>query len=453
MVPEVRLPARSDRGPRSAFGLGREARPLRLVFDVDSLDALDVVTSILQGFVWHPDVDVRQLHLPQVVLNDEGGARIEENGGERCTFAPYVSNREAVAKAFRGAWPLDDEHRKRLALTCYAETVGADALVTASADLLDIADETGFRAANIVDPSRAAALVGLFLRHRHDFTYARGETWEKTQPRSSFYELHATLLLPNLGRWLVRCPEVLDGCDRRPRSLAEATCARLGNALRARDALLAHLLMDVGHEPPDDALLHLDTLLVALRGAFDVAAGLTHIAYALPEAGHPGWQNNGWCRSLKAAAPALKAQVLGGGLVHDTFAIVNWLRDFVHSEPFEPVFDVDGRDVHNGNLLVPSRKGTDRFFAAIDAQGGREAWGIEPLGDDNHMLVLHRFVERVLPWTAAALDVLCQRVEVERFGVGTADDERTWMSAFAARTSDGAIPTLVLGGVGPRPHL
>lgn len=454
MVPRIQLPERVvGEGPRSAFALGRDARSLRIVVDLDSLDE-GIEAKLLLGFGAHPDVKMTPLRLAQVTPDEQGGATVEETDDDRqsWTFVRAVSNHVAVAQQTL-AMPAEPENwARRMALVCFAELRGVDAFVTQSPELLELARRWGATRSNTMTPSDALALLGLFLRHRSDFTYARGDKWEKHLTRASYYDLHATLLVPHISRWLTRCPLTIEGERRRPRALAEAIITRLSRALRARDGLLAHVLMDTGYEPPDDALLHLDTLLVALRGAFDAAAGITHTAHQ-PGANvrHPGWSNDGWCRALKDSAPKLKPLLEAGGLVREVFNIVNFLRDFVHAEPFEPVFEVDGREVRNGALLVPSHQDQNKFLASADAEGGRDAWGIGPLGETTYLLRLHTFAERVLPSTAAAIDALCESVDVEHFGVGTEEDERAWIAAMAARAGDAIIPVLALGGVRPRP--
>ena len=456
MIPRVRLPDRSVRdGARSAFGLGRDARRLRVVVDLDSVgEGID--RTLLLGFQWHPDVDLRPIRLSQVVLDREGGATIEQrvSDGERVTFVRAVANHVDVAEKILGRRLDGSDWAKRMALVCLAELDGADAFVTQSPDLLDLSARSTVTRSNTMSVEAGLALLGLFLRHRGDFTISQGEAWEKHLRRGSYYDLHAALLLPHIGRWMARCPDSVAGEVRRPRVLVDAVLTRISRALRARDALVAYLLMDAGFDPPDDALLHLDTLLVALRGAFDAAAGVTHTAEQ-PDAKikHPGWWNDGWCKRLKEGAPKLRPFLEPGGLLRDTCDIVNFLRAFVHSEPLEPVFAVDGLEVTSGSLLVPPHDDQSKFLAALDAQGGREAWGIHPLGGGAWELGLHPFVERALSWSSAALDLLCTHVQVERFGVGSQADEESVLKDMVGRAGDAIIPVLALGAVGPIPYV
>lgn len=221
MIPRVVTSPRTAGWARktvSAFERGPQERALCMFIDDASLSSDDLATSMVRGFVGHPLLEVfttAPTADPHLEVEKADGpypndvARVftigtKQNGAGvvRCASQKaHLAARYATQDSDLG------ELTRSILLADYAELHGADAFVTSSAELKAMAKDGPYAGANIMSPKEAVALVGLFLRLRHDFAYLHSGKSKASYGKPGFYGLLAKDLLPASRRWLAVCPD------------------------------------------------------------------------------------------------------------------------------------------------------------------------------------------------------------------------------------------------------
>lgn len=113
-----------------------------------------------------------------------------------------------------------------------------------------------------MSPEDAAAVVGLYLRQRNEFTIWKGQpagTLESN--RGLFYWVLTRRMLPAGWRWFGAC--VASSEDQEISELvllAQSALVRLGRALRARDRVLVQFQLEQDNETAVEALFYLDVV-------------------------------------------------------------------------------------------------------------------------------------------------------------------------------------------------
>lgn len=288
MIPKLHFSNRTSRfgEPASPFQRGTKERRLHLYVDDGSLLDGTLPTTVVRDFFGHDLIDVH-------TTDTSRDPHLEVDGPCSATDSANVRR---IGKRIDGTgfvrqfgWKYDLAQRlsqpgadpmvlaKKLVLVDYAELHGSDAFVTSSSEILAARDEGFYRGANIMTPTEAIALTGLFLRLRQDFAYQHHGRSHVSFGKKGFYALLARDLVPESHRWLRLCP---DGDPWRSSSynLVRSVLVRIERALYARDHVHEHHLVPHDFEQDEAALFYFDALLFALSGIFDATARVIHAA-------------------------------------------------------------------------------------------------------------------------------------------------------------------------------
>jgi hypothetical protein len=337
-------------------------------------------------------------------------------------FVRFASQKAGLAAQYVVPGGDEKELTRKIIFTDYAELQGADALVTSSPELKRMAGDGPYGGANIMDPREAVALVGLFLRLRHDFAYFHSGASTASYEKQSFYSLLARDLLPSSRRWLEVCPQT-DPLQSSPYKLANSVLVRVERALYARDHIHEHLQGPQGLQANDDALFYLDAFLYLLAGAFDAIGRVVHAACGMQDsARRANWRDKkgkeNWTAELATRAPRIANVMLPSKPHRDALELIFVLRNWVHGEGLSSVpvvEDPDGLDVVEHQLLLPPED-SQPLLAAMARLGGLETWGVRQAGTSVYLMSIPAFVETILPRALAAMGEVMDLTPVETLG-------------------------------------
>jgi hypothetical protein len=409
------------RNARSAFDPGPDRRPLRVLLDDRAAGSGDVF-ELRVGLCGRPDIDA---------VSEAVGA------SNRLTFEP--PDREAdllpftITSAQRrthsGIWPYAQWEAGARALTrsldgtpglpegirlaAVAEEIGADALATADPLLLDHRHDPMLARANVRSIAETAALVGLFLRSRDDYTV--WQDYPLTYGRKGYYWGLARALLPAAWRWFSACvASTHNGGPVQVQALGEAAIRRVDRALRCRDTIHIEVAKANSPDAPDQALFYLDSLLVALGGAFDAIARVAHRTYDLPARGlrYASWRKDWWRRELARADRDLADRMAPGSDGADALELAASLRNCLHGEALGLVTVMFGGEEGRTLVTVPTDE-ADAVRAVLKRRPPASSFGIE---ERSYGLALKPEVlcEALVPWAIETLDGLMAATDVTR---------------------------------------
>jgi len=290
-----------------------------------------------------------------------------------------------------------------------ADQIEADLFVTARAFLLDGQFDLA-RATTVLHPIDALPVVGLFLRSQNDFVVRRSHylsDWGERPPRWFFFWAAAHHVLPASHQWssVIGAHAKVTNDDGLTH-LAASLHHRVAGALDARDRLLAALSIPQGNQSGEDAWTLLTQICLWLMGAFDVAAQVADRCLGLntPEQ-RIGWQYNDWRKAVKAHDQALACLVKPGSDGAYLLAIVRELRNSIHGEVLSSSGYQEGSGPVESLVGIPRSREAE-LLGAMDALGGREAWGAKLLWPGNLHLFPGDFLEEMVPRVLGLLDAL-----------------------------------------------
>jgi hypothetical protein len=315
------LPRTVPRGEsRSAFIVGPDERPLRILLDTDAVAIGEF--GLLSQFCGRPGVHVlseaadalNRLEFQPVDPDDDQlpFTITTATGDSYMAIWPYQQWIER-ARAVDPQGTAGGELSHGIRLAAVAQEIEVDALVTADPLLLDHRSDSWLSRANVRSVQEAIALVGLFLRCRGDFT-----VWPEyglNYGRWGYYWGLTRELLPAAWRWFGACVQSRHhGGAERIQMLGQAALQRVDRALRCRDIVHIEVSKPDSRDAVGEALFHLNALLVALGGAFDAVARVAHIVYEMPlsELRLASWGKRAWIKDLRRADSGL-ASTNGAG--------------------------------------------------------------------------------------------------------------------------------------------
>jgi hypothetical protein len=155
-------------------------------------------------------------------------------------------------------------------------------------------------------------------------------------------------------------------------------------------------------------LVELDALLVLLMGAADASARFTHILLGLPEKDRrqAGWQRSDWRDAVAKKNTALPGLFGAGTTLADTMAILARLRNTVHSQMIHATMRQSARSRDAVIRLPPEDE--QKILAAMDALGGRTAWGAQASLHGSTAVDPGVLVERLFPRVLALLNAVME---------------------------------------------
>lgn len=286
-----------------------------------------------------------------------------------------------------------------------AEAIDADLFVTRRRYLLD-SPRPAVRATTVITPEDALGLVSLYLRAQGEATIVIAPGGMRiTATRRAFMREGAVALTPHASAWAVPFNQHAHALGLEDiEGLAPSLFERVARTLRARDDL--HVTLNAtGGKDIAEPLDHLDSFLLSLGAAFDVAARVAHHTLGLPgRQRDAGFRRVGWLKQLRRADQALGALVASESEGARTLAVLSALRNTIHESAFRRVgVGFQSTTAHERVHLTPTLY--RELFDAVQHLGGEEAWGLEPLGSGLFQTAHpDRLVEALLPRSLVLLD-------------------------------------------------
>jgi hypothetical protein len=295
-----------------------------------------------------------------------------------------------------------------------AESVHADLFITERQYLFESQFEHA-RETSIVAPEDALSIIGLYLRQHSTFLIRNTGQYIEKHSRDAFWMTAARELVPEASRWWTACRLYsLETDDEGLSFLVGALLQRIERAIRARDGLLATLMIPQDNETASDASEQLDQICLWLMGAFDVAAKVAHLVCQISDdVGYIGWQHRRWRKELSKQCPELAKLVDGQSDGHHVMNILTSLRNCIHGEALQTIGLLKGQNARETMLGLPPRD-KERVLTAMQHLGGVSTWGVSR--DEPNFPMIHPgiLIEELLPRVFSLLDALLSATPIEQ---------------------------------------
>jgi hypothetical protein len=344
---------------------------------------------------------------------------------------------------------LPDPHgqmRMDLLAAWAARDLPADVFVT-NRDFLFATPYVGRLDTFILRPAEAVPLIGLYLRQQERFvTSATADgRYITATSRTGFYAMAVHGLVPTLRWWQTAFRQHADAAkDAKLLWLTDTLVHRLGAAIAARDRLHATLFQPQEDQIQDEVLADLDQVNLLLMAAFDNAAGVAHITLGLKSSvREAAWQRDRWVKKVAALQPGLARLVEPGTDGLHLLTVLAAFRNTIHGELASLMIYQYSSQPLDTRVALPRDEAQD-VLDAMDALGGREAWGVDQQGASEPMDTFIRpgpFVEQLLRCASKLLDGLLAATPVERLkgvnlNLGEPVQSAEPISASSARTGE-----------------
>ena len=387
-VPErIHIP----KGPASAFGAVPSFRKFKVFVDATSFTSgLDtpicwyVEDSRFRTWSNHPGVG----HCIEERLDDELGSTMAYKDGETGipqwqTWKPWV--REVIPAH------LHEEAIQKLPALVFARIMELDAFVTESVALLTLRDQEGSkRFPTIVDADEALALVGLYRRFRHDYSYRLGSAADLSIGRLGYDALASQVAFPGV--------HVLQ-------HYRQGVEVRLARALYARDRIYQCYFNSNECDLGDEAFFFLDAFLVSLVAAFDALGRDVHRTLGLDGSERRvDWGGKWREEHLKPKHTALFSLTKKNVKTGAVMTLCATLRNYVHGFPLLPVDFVDVQEGRRTLALHIPEDERDAIYNVMQTLGGD--WQILVRDGDLMIVDVPTLVERLLGASLQALKEL-----------------------------------------------
>jgi hypothetical protein len=268
----------------------------------------------------------------------------------------------------------------------------------------------------IATPEQALPLVSLYLRRQGIFLTYRSPDGTATHSfnRGLFYWVGTRDLLPSGWRWFSACVHADEERDALT-DLGQSLFQRVQRALQNRDAALWALNQPQNNDTADDALGSLDNVLLGLMAAVDVAARIAHRTLGLDGSEYKaGWQYKRWLKKVEVAAPALAAVVGPDSQGINTLEVLRLLRNSIHGAALQPLAISTRPTQRDATLVGLPSADAQRLLNAMDALGGRSAFGLRILLPDRIHADPGKLLDAIFAGAVNLLDQLMRETPVER---------------------------------------
>ena len=371
----------------------------------------------------HPDVYQGWAVVTDRDPDNKSWGVVHESGPGAYSLSGVMGNGGDVAAADvrSGAYgdcsPSEAADRRRadwLAAQVAAQALGADLYISERPYLQRATWDVG-RGATICTIADALPVLGLYLRAQGEFVVADRVRFN----RGLFFWVGTRELLPAAWRWFSACVKHGSGTsDDSMVILGGSLLQRTERALEARDGVHVALNQPQNNDTQDAALSHLDTTLLFLMAAVDVAARVAHRVLGLPPTSEyrAAWQNQqpgGWLDQVRAVEPGLAAVVDAGTPGDHVLTILRLLRNSVHGAALQGLAFVNGSSPMQSLVGLPSNDEAE-LLAAMDATGGRARWGVKQTPPDRVHLDPGEFVDELFEQAVVLLNDLMAATPVER---------------------------------------
>jgi len=359
------------------------------------------------GGLWPPT--------PKSQFSPEDGscsATLRVDGDRRETIRTAIPTMDYISGLRNAAAISPDEEN---ALLC--ASAGSALADLSASDHQRVCQDSQLRDHAVMSTTEMLAVVGLWLRHRHEGCHIAPDGWVLGTSRWSSYLSAIRGRLPSSWPFVTQSHEAQRAGTDRIGDLAHSVLTRLTHALRARDEL--HLI-DWAPEvdsPIHEGRYHLDVVLLTISAAFDAAARAAFLAR----------EPSGYTRRVTWRTSHLLAlygdvddleQVIGcHSRGRAVLATLSCLRNLIHAETFEYIVDP--------SLPASSVAGVPRDIIRelrehiSKVTPDSEAWGVIDRGD-SICLRPPVFVEMLLD---EALNLLEQLMQITGPAAGEPPDE------------------------------
>jgi hypothetical protein len=329
-------------------------------------------------------------------------------------YAEYARGDEsAIAYRDRGVEAAADQRELDTLAAEIAAAVNADLFVTERPYLFEMQWHVA-QGVTLCPISKALAVVGLYLRSQNEFVlwHAANGSGKLVTNEWLYYQIGAVELLPELGRWSSAHAALKSEDGRKAlSSLHDALLQRVQRSLRTRDAIFRAYNLPQKRDAVRTMLVELDALLMLLMGAVDASARFIHILLSLPtkDRRQAGWQRSAWRDEIAKKATTLGDLFGPSTPLAYTLIILSRLRNTIHSEMIRATVRQSVRS-QDAFIRLPDED-EETILEAMDALGGRAAWGARTDHDGSAALDPGLFVERLLPKVLTLLNAVMEHTQ------------------------------------------
>ncbi len=149
--------------------------------------------------------------------------------------------------------------------------------------------------------------------------------------------------------------------------------------------------------------------------AVDVTARVAHRALELEHSERrAAWQRDRWLKRVEASAPDLAGVVAAGSPGGLTLSILNALRNSIHGAALDSLGVSSTASRREGTLVGLPHADADEVVTAMDALGGRSAFGVRELLPDRIHADPGMLLDAIFGRTIVLLNDLMRLTPVER---------------------------------------
>jgi len=325
--------------------------------------------------------------------------------------------RIAEAEEDTGAYPSmkaeEAKSQRRADARAYlaADTIGVDIFVTRREYLLK-SKHDAHDGVLVCGPKDALAFVGLYLRTQGEFLILSDHKFN----RGLYYLAGTHQLLSSGHRWRRAIGQYAKGAgDRELQRISWSLIQRMDRAVEERDRLHAALNRKQNNDVRDAALVLVDTILLWFMSAFDIAArvanGVLGLEFDDPQV---AWQRKAWRKGMAEACPELAEVLAPGTSGWNVLTIVRLLRNSVHGAALQGAAYFNNHGPQQTIVGLPADDEAE-VLAAMDAEGGRAAWGVVlEVPDYQVQIDPGVFIEKAFRAVVPLLNQLMDATPVER---------------------------------------
>lgn len=271
------------------------------------------------------------------IEDDERGSRALIGDSAVHALRPLRQFRGFAQKVANGDAALESDFARVMALSYLAEQRGADYVVT-SVELPE--SEASLFKVRRISMDEALSVIGAHVRQHDDVALAGNPPLR--EPRTFVCPFTARVVVPGGQRFFEWCHSQGSMRGESFTGYAEAVFKRLGQALRARDAVHEALRRADGPAQILDALYHLDAVFTSSVGALDSLGKVANDVLGLGLSGPSvAWQREKFFKKLKERAPQIADLISERSTLGVQLRLVTTARNTIHGIPLDEYLKVD----------------------------------------------------------------------------------------------------------------
>jgi len=329
----------------------------------------------------------------------------------------YTAARDdATDKTYTGDDAADKRQADAIAVQVADDCIDADIYITTRPYLYAPSRRIAAgRAITICQPDDAISAVSLYLRAQREFIIPTGQKkFRYHLNRGMFYWVGMRELVPETWRWFSACVHHSSGTkDDKLMYLASAVMSRMQRSLELRDQIHIGINSKTNNDINDDVLGTFDNTLMTLMGAIDASARGAHYVLGMnpAKAHNAAWQRD-WIKDVAKLDANLAAAVAKGSDNAHRLTVLTKLRNSIHGEAIKGITKQSGNKTET-ILGLPKDDEAD-ILLSMDALGGRDAWGVKPLGANLNEVNPATLVDKLFEEVVILVNDLMRATPVEK---------------------------------------